>query len=78
MEGVSRNASSSLVLEGGWGNLDEIPPACSAVDFGRVISSPAGIEKKNKLNLSTLIWEKHLNIKIASCWYQKVGLGARE
>lgn len=51
---------------------------CGTVDFGRVISSLAGIERKNKLNLTSPIWEKHLNIRMASCWYQAVGLGARE
>lgn len=55
-----------------------IPLACGTVDFGRVIPSLAGIEGKSKLNLTSPIWEKHLNIKIASCWYQMVGLGGRE
>jgi len=77
VEGVSRNAASSVVLEG-RGNWEEVPPASGTVDFGRVIPSLAGTERKNKLNLTSPIWEKHLNIKTASCWYQIAGLGARE
>lgn len=58
---------------GGGGDLGEMPPLYNAVDFGRVVFSLAGIERKNKLNSTPVIWKKHFNNKIASCWYQVAG-----